>query len=391
MNRIMRSQVDMRLVVVYFFATTLISGCHGDQKDEADAYMSRFVADLWLEGADVVKIIWRDCSKKLVDVKDVIDHKEYFPKFLRCMKRKTLRALDRSLSPDVVPIADGVNLVRFELVDRSGNIVPENETSSWTEKELEEGEWRTLALQRMAKVLRTHVIKFDFEDGKTLDKVEYRGRRRHQMMTMMMFGIVSIGMVLVPMGFQFLAVLGGKALLLAKMALILASIQGLKKVEPNYDGYHERGKIASSPVNYGFYHSYPYDPYYEKRSRDDWPQPGLMPATPPPSMSVQNPWPNSNSPVVKIDRSIEHGKDFKHTDVVTWKPELPKAVKQEAEARIYPVYPGPDGTPPIFTSIDAPTPLTDITTRPGDVQADYALELPYNGLRFQSPTTVVSA
>lgn len=59
---------------------------------------------------------------------------------------------------------------------------------------------------------------------------EFRGRRRHQMLTMMMFGVVSIGMVFVPMGFQFLAVLGGKALLLAKMALILASIQGLKKV-----------------------------------------------------------------------------------------------------------------------------------------------------------------
>lgn len=54
------------------------------------------------------------------------------------------------------------------------------------------------------------------------------------MMTMMMFGVVSIGMVLIPMGFQFLAVLGGKALLLAKMALILASIQGLKKVSVIY-------------------------------------------------------------------------------------------------------------------------------------------------------------
>lgn len=42
--------------------------------------------------------------------------------------------------------------------------------SSWTEKELEEGEWRTLALQRMAKVLHTHVIKFDFEDGKSVEK-----------------------------------------------------------------------------------------------------------------------------------------------------------------------------------------------------------------------------
>lgn len=64
----------------------------------------------------------------MVDVKDVIDHKEYFPKFVRCMKRKTLRALDRSLSPDIVPVTDGVNLVRFELVDKSGNIMPENDT-----------------------------------------------------------------------------------------------------------------------------------------------------------------------------------------------------------------------------------------------------------------------
>lgn len=64
-----------------------------------------------------------------MEVKDVIDHKEYFPKFMRCMKRKTLRAIDRSLSPDVVPIAEGVSLVRFELVDRSGNILPENDTN----------------------------------------------------------------------------------------------------------------------------------------------------------------------------------------------------------------------------------------------------------------------
>lgn len=55
-----------------------------------------------------------------------------------------------------------------------------------------------------------------------------------------MFATVALGMVLVPMGFQFLAVLGGKALLLAKMALLLTSIQGLKK-------------IATSDLNYGFY------------------------------------------------------------------------------------------------------------------------------------------
>lgn len=57
---------------------------------------------------------------------------------------------------------------------------------------------------------------------------------------MLMFGLVAAGLIVIPMGFQFLAVLGGKALLLAKLALILTSIQGLKK-------------IATSQLNYGLY------------------------------------------------------------------------------------------------------------------------------------------
>lgn len=65
------SKVEMRYVTMssYFIAVisllsvSLISPCKGES--DADAYLSRFIADLWLEGADVVKIIWRDCSKKV--------------------------------------------------------------------------------------------------------------------------------------------------------------------------------------------------------------------------------------------------------------------------------------------------------------------------------------
>lgn len=72
-----------------------------------------------------------------------------------------------------------------------------------------------------------------------------RGRRKQNMMvSLMMFGVTAVGLIMVPMGFQFLAVLGGKALLLAKMALILTAIQGLKK-------------IATSNVNYGLYSTAP--------------------------------------------------------------------------------------------------------------------------------------
>ncbi|KAI8424422.1 hypothetical protein MSG28_002921 [Choristoneura fumiferana] len=571
--------MKMNIFIASIISVVLLTTVKAENLEDHDAYMSHFVADIWLEGADVVRILWRDCAKKLVDVKDVIDHKEYFPKFVRCMKRKTLRALDRSLSTDIVPIAEGVNLVRFEMVDKTGNIMPDNFTSMWSEKELEEGEWRTLAMQRMSKVLRTHVIKFDLEEGKTTAKVEFRGRRRHQMMVMMMFGIVSIGMVLIPMGFQFLAVLGGKALLLAKMALILASIQGLKKIGPSplnygfyhsyppYDHYEKRSgddwpppvampgtpppslskhnswsnlesgnikadridlgavytddpnilvdvkdvidhkeyfpkfvrcmkrktlraldrslstdivpiaegvnlvrfemvdktgimpdnftryklekdtlsvfltvlmmvmmmfgivsigmvlipmgfqflavlggkalllakmalilatiqglkKIGPSPLNYGFYHSYPPYDHYEKRSGDDWPPPVAMPGTPPPSLSKHNSWSNFESGNIKTDR-IDLGagytddpNDVKHSDS-----SMTQFIKRKSDPRLYPVYNGsPDASP--FTVIDSPTPLLDLTTTPGEVQADYTLELPYNGFRFQSPTPVVSS
>jgi Protein of unknown function (DUF1676) len=57
-------------------------------------------------------------------------------------------------------------------------------------------------------------------------------RRRHQQQqaTMMLMGISLFLMVFVPMGFNFLSALGGKAFLMAKLALLLASVNGLKRV-----------------------------------------------------------------------------------------------------------------------------------------------------------------
>lgn len=60
------------------------------------------------------------------------------------------------------------------------------------------------------------------------------------MSQLLMFALLAAGVIVIPMGFQFLAILGGKALLLAKMALLMTSIQGLKK-------------IATSNLNYGLY------------------------------------------------------------------------------------------------------------------------------------------
>lgn len=60
---------------------------------------------------------------------------------------------------------------------------------------------------------------------------------------LLLFALIAAGVIVIPLGFQFLAILGGKALLLAKMALLMTSIQGLKK-------------IATSNLNYGLYSTY---------------------------------------------------------------------------------------------------------------------------------------
>lgn len=87
--------------------------------------------------------------------------------------------------------------------------------------------WSGHVLQRIASVLSTHVLQFDL-DAREMDAP--RHRHRNQMLPMMIFGVTALGVFVVPMGFQMLAILSGKALLMAKMALLLASMNGLKRV-----------------------------------------------------------------------------------------------------------------------------------------------------------------
>ncbi|CAO1423742.1 unnamed protein product [Diamesa tonsa] len=71
---------------------------------------------------------------------------------------------------------------------------------------------------------------------------------------MMLMGITVFLMFVIPFGFF----LGGKAFLMAKLALLLASINGLKRV-------------ASSGVHYGLYHTSPeFGPHHHGYDRNDF-------------------------------------------------------------------------------------------------------------------------
>ncbi|KAJ8982316.1 hypothetical protein NQ317_006661 [Molorchus minor] len=171
-----------------------------------------------------------------------------------CLKRKTLTACDRLLQRDVIELGEGVALVRFQ----RGNDTRYNRyvtiafsaTELFTEKSkinMEKQDWLSQISNKLLQLSRTHILKIHLKSLNGGFQFEGRGRHRKQnnmFSNLMMFGLVAAGLIVIPMGFQFLAILGGKALLLAKLALLLSSIQGLKK-------------IATSNLNYGLY-SAPY-------------------------------------------------------------------------------------------------------------------------------------
>ena len=79
--------------------------------------------------------------------------------------------------------------------------------------------------------LLTYFDSFSAATGIDKAETESPRRRRHQQQQTMMMLMGMVVMIFVPMGFQFLAALGGKAFLMAKLALLLASVNGLKRVK----------------------------------------------------------------------------------------------------------------------------------------------------------------
>ncbi|RLU18280.1 hypothetical protein DMN91_008636 [Ooceraea biroi] len=186
---------------------------------------------------------------------------ELLEAFRRCVQQRAINTLDALFNNDVIPVFDGIDLVRYHKASNE-NSTKSNDTFAFENKLGNDTSWSTIIWNRVTRILRTHAIRINIDymfnagsttsnssqpetsDNAVQGRRRHHRRRHHHLMPLMMMGMFLMGSVLIPMGFQFLAVLGGKALILAKMALILSSIQGLKK-------------IATSGVNYGLYHHSP--------------------------------------------------------------------------------------------------------------------------------------
>lgn len=142
-------------------------------------------------------------------------------------------------------------------------------------------------------------------------------------------------------------------------------------------------QISASPLSYGFYPSYPPFDHYDKRSRE-----GHLPMP-------------ASQETLFLKKSLERTDNFKTEENVA-EPVNRKAVERlykiganvnkldKEDIRQYTVYNGYTSEDNIGPSSNSQFTLVDLTTNPGEVQADYSLDLPFNGFHFQSSTPIIS-
>lgn len=178
-----------------------------------------------------------------------------------CFRTRSLQIFENVMTSDVIPLFEGVRLIaapnatgHSDQARQAADYGKDLKYLTWfdqlagslakgltthtlqinlvklTERYLSTGRWHITFLSFCSN-LYVCVLSLDASENQRNSAGSARVRRhRFNMIITMMFGVTALGAVLVPMGFQMLSIVSGKALLLAKMALLLASINGLKRV-----------------------------------------------------------------------------------------------------------------------------------------------------------------
>nr|CAD7263709.1 unnamed protein product [Timema shepardi]CAD7576907.1 unnamed protein product [Timema californicum] len=164
-----------------------------------------------------------------------------------CLKMRALTFVDRALRrSDALEILDGVSLVQApgkgEDVSRevNGRALSEAELDASLPKDAEErdAQVETLLVDRVARFLQSHTLQLKVPDSaitevrKSLD--EARGKKKKLKMLLPLLLLLKLkAAALIPLALGGLALLALKALVVGKLALVLAAIIGLQKLLGN--------------------------------------------------------------------------------------------------------------------------------------------------------------
>ncbi|KAJ8684345.1 hypothetical protein QAD02_020137 [Eretmocerus hayati] len=155
---------------------------------------------------------------------------------LPCFKNKVFSFVDKILTEkEDINIGGGITVAKT------------SNTEEGAPRSIESSDFDTLLVDRMGRFLRTHTIKVDVKGSDILGAIESAGRslsevkesfdesrgkkkKAQKMIGPIMAAIALKAATLLPLALGFIAIIAGKALLIGKVALVISTIIGLKKL-----------------------------------------------------------------------------------------------------------------------------------------------------------------
>jgi len=162
-----------------------------------------------------------------------------------CLKLKLIAAMDRAArSISQVPIFEGVSFVKEANIIEDSTPVNEADIEASLPRALAEKDsaLNSMLFQKIGHFFETHTLQVKFPSASELQRSfngEERGKKK-KMSGLLMIPLL-LGGTLVPLALGALALLAGKALIVSKLALVLAAIIGLKKLLGGGGHGHDAG------------------------------------------------------------------------------------------------------------------------------------------------------
>ncbi|KAJ8952316.1 hypothetical protein NQ318_017210 [Aromia moschata] len=167
-----------------------------------------------------------------------------------CLKLKLIAAIDRAARayPEI-PLFDGVTFVKDPKAAEGTTEDPKTEADieASLPRALEERDdaLNNLMTNKIANFFETHTLKVKLPTASELQRSfngeEGRGKKKKSSGFLLL--PLILGGTLIPLALGALALLAGKALIVSKLALVLAAIIGLKKLLSGHGGGHDTGHV----------------------------------------------------------------------------------------------------------------------------------------------------
>ncbi|XP_055630247.1 uncharacterized protein LOC129771028 [Toxorhynchites rutilus septentrionalis] len=155
--------------------------------------------------------------------------------FTGCLKGKALTAISRAIDMESVQLLDGVSLVKHQAVENASiPFLSDARALSGL------GDVERSILAKLNKFFQTHSLRVDMQEGAARGN---KGNKHHRYLIAAFLTAMGIAG---PIGLKVLAAVAGKALVISKVALTIASIIALKKLFS-----HDRHEETSFQVHAG--------------------------------------------------------------------------------------------------------------------------------------------